>query len=389
MRGALAAAVTPLREDGAALDEEAFGPYLDFLAAAGLNGVLALGTTGEGILLSADERRAAAELYLGGPLPVIVHCGAQTTAETVALARHAAERGAAGVAVISPPYYALDDEALLAHLGNGGDLLIAYAADPIPSVSERALFEGLGLGVSLTPGGALPPWQWRSQAKQGWTLQLAPRWRKAIAAAHGGAAIPTLRLRTPRWLPDLQREDALLLGADGAVVAAAWNERRGRVVVLPAEVLANARLYDPAHAALLETLRGWLDAPWRFDEYHHGLGTTPAREAPAAAGRGLDLLLLQLLLVYLMAALALSRRLGPAWRETPPLVGSAGGFLLRLGALHHRLGHHGDGAALLLRRASELDRRLTPDSSLRAMAERGDAAALVEVGQSVARLQRR
>jgi dihydrodipicolinate synthase/N-acetylneuraminate lyase len=116
LRGALAAALTPLRDDGAALDEEAFGPYAEFLAAAGLDGTLALGTTGEGILLSAAERRRAAELFLEGPLPVIVHCGAQTTAETAALAEHAAGAGAAGVAVISPPYYALDDEALLGHL---------------------------------------------------------------------------------------------------------------------------------------------------------------------------------------------------------------------------------------------------------------------------------
>jgi dihydrodipicolinate synthase/N-acetylneuraminate lyase len=116
LRGALAAAVTPLRDDGTALDEQAFRPYLDFLAAAGLDGILALGTTGEGILLSAAERRRAAELCLDGPLPVIVHCGAQTTAETSALAEHAAGAGAAGVAVISPPYFALDDEALLEHL---------------------------------------------------------------------------------------------------------------------------------------------------------------------------------------------------------------------------------------------------------------------------------
>jgi dihydrodipicolinate synthase/N-acetylneuraminate lyase len=98
LRGALAAAVTPLRDEGAALDEEAFRPYLDFLAAAGLDGILALGTTGEGILLSAAERRRAAELFLEGPLPVIVHCGAQTTAESCALAEHAAGAGAAGVA---------------------------------------------------------------------------------------------------------------------------------------------------------------------------------------------------------------------------------------------------------------------------------------------------
>jgi len=116
LRGALAAALTPLRDDGAALDEEAFRPYVEFLAAAGLDGTLVLGTTGEGILLSAAERRRAAELFLEGSLPVIVHCGAQTTAETAALAEHAAGAGAAGVAVISPPYFALDDEALLGHL---------------------------------------------------------------------------------------------------------------------------------------------------------------------------------------------------------------------------------------------------------------------------------
>ncbi|HLM36521.1 MAG TPA: dihydrodipicolinate synthase family protein [Gaiellaceae bacterium] len=127
LRGALAAAVTPLREDGAALDEEAFGPYLEFLATAGLDGILALGTTGEGILLSAAERRRAAELFLAGPLPAIAHCGAQTTAETAALAEHAAGAGAAGVAVISPPYYALDDESLLAHLATA-----ARACTPTP-----------------------------------------------------------------------------------------------------------------------------------------------------------------------------------------------------------------------------------------------------------------
>lgn len=127
LRGALAAAVTPLRDQGAALDEDAFGPYLDFLAAAGLDGILALGTTGEGILLSVAERRRAAERFVDGALPVIVHCGAQTTAETAALAEHAASCGAAGVAVIGPPYYAYDDAALLAHFAAA-----ARACAPLP-----------------------------------------------------------------------------------------------------------------------------------------------------------------------------------------------------------------------------------------------------------------
>jgi dihydrodipicolinate synthase/N-acetylneuraminate lyase len=118
IHGALAAAVTPLRDGGTRLDEDAFGPVAEFLAAGGLDGILALGTTGEGILLSRDERRCAAELYLEacrGGLEVAVHCGAQTTADTVALAEHAASAGASAVAVIPPPYFPLDEDSLFEH----------------------------------------------------------------------------------------------------------------------------------------------------------------------------------------------------------------------------------------------------------------------------------
>jgi dihydrodipicolinate synthase/N-acetylneuraminate lyase len=118
IHGALAAALTPLRDDGAALDEAAFEPYVEFLADAGLDGILALGTTGEGILLTPAERRRAAELFLdaaAGTLQVAVHCGAQSTADTVALCKHAAASGADAIAVIGPPYFRLDDEALFEH----------------------------------------------------------------------------------------------------------------------------------------------------------------------------------------------------------------------------------------------------------------------------------
>ena len=129
LRGALAAAVTPLRDGGARLDEDAFAPLCAFLREGGLDGLLALGTTGEGILLSVEERRRAAGLFVQAapPLQVAVHCGAQTTADTVALAAHAADIGAAAVAVIAPPYFTYDDEALLAHFAAA-----ARACDPVP-----------------------------------------------------------------------------------------------------------------------------------------------------------------------------------------------------------------------------------------------------------------
>jgi dihydrodipicolinate synthase/N-acetylneuraminate lyase len=116
LRGALAAAVTPL--DGDRFDEAAVGPYVDFLAASGLDGLLTLGTTGEGLLFRPEERRRVVEAFVAasaGRLQVAAHCGAQTTADTAELAAHAAEAGVDAVAVIGPPYFQLDDRALLEH----------------------------------------------------------------------------------------------------------------------------------------------------------------------------------------------------------------------------------------------------------------------------------
>jgi len=128
LRGALAAAVTPL--DGDRLDEDAFAPYVDFLAGHGVDGLLALGTTGEGLLFSTEERRRVVELYVAaaaGGILVAAHCGAQTTADTVALAAHAAEAGVDAVAVIGPPYFQLDERALLDHF-----VAAAAACAPLP-----------------------------------------------------------------------------------------------------------------------------------------------------------------------------------------------------------------------------------------------------------------
>jgi len=118
LQGALAAALTPLRDGGEALDEGAIAPYVDFLATGGVDGLLALGTTGEGFLLPLEQRLRAAQLFVeaaDGRLLVAVHCGGQSTWDTVQLAAHAADVGADGVAVMAPPYFMLDEAELLAH----------------------------------------------------------------------------------------------------------------------------------------------------------------------------------------------------------------------------------------------------------------------------------
>jgi dihydrodipicolinate synthase/N-acetylneuraminate lyase len=130
LSGTIAAALTPLRDEGRALDDEAVGPYVEFLVAAGLDGLLAFGSNGEAVLLSEAERRRGLELFVaavGGRILVAAHCGAQTTSETVALAAHAAEAGADAVAAIGPPYFKLDPEAQRRHLA-----ATARACAPLP-----------------------------------------------------------------------------------------------------------------------------------------------------------------------------------------------------------------------------------------------------------------
>src|SRR5262245_46376831 len=81
-RGAVAARVCRPRALGSPPGEDAFGPLGDFSVDSGLDGVLALGAAGEGILLDVDERRRVADLFLQAAdnrLQVAVHCGAQTT----------------------------------------------------------------------------------------------------------------------------------------------------------------------------------------------------------------------------------------------------------------------------------------------------------------------
>jgi hypothetical protein len=193
-----------------------------------------------------------------------------------------------------------------------------------------------------------------------------------------------LRVWAPRVLPLVGPTARVLFTAPGGEAAAAiFRYHGGRVVVLPADALSNSRLGEAGNADLLETLLVNLGPRWAFDEYHHGLVTAAAESA--GLGRAADLLLVHLLLLYLLVVLALARRQGPAWREPAPIAGSAATFLLGLGALHHRLGHHGEAARLLLRRVRELDRGLELPADLDRRAASAGPRELVEIAKQVAR----
>lgn len=175
LRGAIAAALTPLEAGGSAVDEDAFGPYCDFLAAGGVDGVLALGTTGEGLLLSTRERKRVVALFVEhsrGRMLVAAQCGAQSTASTVELVEHAVGAGADAVAVICPPYFRLDERSQLAHLAAAADACAplpfyvyefagasgyAVTLDVLARLRERAS-NFIGMKVSDTPWEAWEPY---------------------------------------------------------------------------------------------------------------------------------------------------------------------------------------------------------------------------------------
>ena len=116
--GVLPAMATPLQKDGYTVNVEAVKPLVDFLIGAGVSGLFVGGTTGEGILLAPAERRRLHEHALaasGGRVPIILHVGANTTRETAALAEHAQLVGAAAIAAVTPTYYGMHDDALLAY----------------------------------------------------------------------------------------------------------------------------------------------------------------------------------------------------------------------------------------------------------------------------------
>jgi dihydrodipicolinate synthase/N-acetylneuraminate lyase len=175
LHGAIAAAITPLKDGGLHVDDDSIAPLTAFLAGGGIDGVLACGTTGEGVLLSVAERMRATEAFLGARpegFLVAVHAGAQTTADTVALAAHAMDHGADAVAVIAPPYYPLDDDELFRHLlgaANACDPLPFYVyefvgrsgyAIPVPVIERlrEAAPNLAGLKVSDTPFSAVEPY---------------------------------------------------------------------------------------------------------------------------------------------------------------------------------------------------------------------------------------
>jgi N-acetylneuraminate lyase len=107
LTGLIAAPPTPMRRNGS-VDLDTVERLHAALCGNGVRGAFVCGTTGEGVSLSLEERRAVAERWqqlAEGEFVVIVHVGHNSLPESRALAEHARSIGAHAVALMAPSFF--------------------------------------------------------------------------------------------------------------------------------------------------------------------------------------------------------------------------------------------------------------------------------------------
>jgi 4-hydroxy-tetrahydrodipicolinate synthase len=134
--------LTPLRAGGG-LALDAIPACVERVLEAGVDGLVALGTTGEFADLTAAERASVAGAVVqavGGRVPVLAGVGGVGTTEACEHARAATDAGADGVLVLPPLYWKLDGDPLVAHFSSvAGATTLPVLLYDFPSLSATPL----------------------------------------------------------------------------------------------------------------------------------------------------------------------------------------------------------------------------------------------------------
>ena len=115
LRGIYPATVTPFDRDGN-FDPPAMVKIIRHQMAAGAHGLYITGGTGEGVLLTVDERKKVIDTAVdevAGRIGIIAHIGAFQTADTIASAKHASACEVDAIAALPPAYFFKPDELAL------------------------------------------------------------------------------------------------------------------------------------------------------------------------------------------------------------------------------------------------------------------------------------
>jgi 4-hydroxy-tetrahydrodipicolinate synthase len=127
--------ITPYDAEGR-VDLKALAAFTDWQIREGVHGLIPLGSTGEFLSLSQDERDGVAETVIktsAGRVPVLIGTGAEDTREALRLSREAERMGADGVMIIPPFYSTPTDDELVHHyktIAEGIDIPIMVYNNP-------------------------------------------------------------------------------------------------------------------------------------------------------------------------------------------------------------------------------------------------------------------
>jgi len=116
--GVMPAFITPYDSSGA-VNVSMIRRMVAWQIEQGACGFFVCGSTGEGLLLTPEERKLVARTVIetvAGQVPVMVHVGAVSTQESAALAADARKAGAAAVSSIPPVYYKVGLAGMLQHI---------------------------------------------------------------------------------------------------------------------------------------------------------------------------------------------------------------------------------------------------------------------------------
>ena len=280
--GTFTALVTPFLNDQ--IDEAAFSRLIEGQIAAGITGIVPVGTTGESATLDHAEHNRVIELGVkaaAGRCKVIGGTGSNSTAEAVSLTVEAEKLGCDGALLVAPYYNKPSQEGLFRHFGKIAEAtklpLILY------SIPGRC---GIEIGVEVT-------------------ARLAKAYPNIVAIKEAGGTVErvsALRAVLPPEFTILSGDDSLTLpfiaaGAEG-VISVASNIVPGEVAALVNAALAgdakkarelHFRLYplfkdlfiepNPVPAKYALSLRGEMRPDVRLPLCEMGAATTAKLEA--------------------------------------------------------------------------------------------------------------
>ena len=125
-RGTYTVLITPLTADGRQVDVPALQRLVNWQIEQGIHGLIPLGSTGEFLSLSRDERQQVIETCIAtaaGRVPVLIGTGAEWTDECVSLSKEAQAMGADGVMIIPPFYSSPTPDELFEHYRRVGEAI--------------------------------------------------------------------------------------------------------------------------------------------------------------------------------------------------------------------------------------------------------------------------